>query len=192
MILDSTGRMTAIAMTALALSACGEAAKLPQLPQLTGSVGEPMRAPGSVPEVYARIAQNSRACWFGPDGALKTTHIFHADLTPPSRGETAELVVHELDRGGESRWGRRMFRILLQPADQQTAIAVDNISMPTEIGSRMRADVFQWSQGGTGCTTRNAEPVATAQTTEPAAAKTTAPATTASTPAKGKSAPSTN
>ena len=191
MILHSTGRLAAIAISALALNACGEAAKLPQLPQLTGSVGEPMRAPGSVPEVYARIAQNSRACWFGPEGALKTTHIFHADLEPPSRGEIAELVVHELDRGGESRWGRRVFKVSLQPSDQQTAIAVDNISMPTEIGSRMRADVFQWSQGGTGCTTRNADPVAQAQTAEPAA-KSSPPATTASTPAKGKSATRTN
>ncbi len=191
MILHSTGRLAAVAISALALNACGEAAKLPQLPQLTGSVGEPMRAPGSVPEVYARIAQNSRACWFGPEGALKTTHIFHADLEPPSRGEIAELVVHELDRGGESRWGRRVFKVSLQPSDQQTAIAVDNISMPTEIGSRMRADVFQWSQGGTGCTTRNAEPVAQAQTAEPAA-KNSPPATTASTPAKGKSATRTN
>ena len=191
MILHSTGRLAAIAISALALNACGEAAKLPQLPQLTGSVGEPMRAPGSVPEVYARIAQNSRACWFGPEGALKTTHIIHADLEPPSRGEIAELVVHELDRGGESRWGRRVFKVSLQPSDQQTAIAVDNISMPTEIGSRMRADVFQWSQGGTGCTTRNADPVAQAQTAEPAA-KRSPPETTASTPAKGKPATRTN
>ena len=191
MILHSTGRLAAIAISALALNACGEAAKLPQLPQLTGSVGEPMRAPGSVPEVYARIAQNSRACWFGPEGALKTTHIFHADIEPPSRGEIAELVVHELDRGGESRWGRRVFKVSLQPSDQQTAIAVDNISMPTEIGSRMRADVFQWSQGGTGCTTRNADPVAQAQTAEPAA-KRSPPETTASTPAKGKPATRTN
>jgi hypothetical protein len=112
-----------------------------------------MRAPGTVTDVYTRIAQGSRACWFGPDGALKATHIFHADLAPVSQGEVAEIAVHEFQKDAESRWGKRVFLVTLHPADGQTAIAVENIAMPDPIGSQMRADVFQWSQGGSGCTT---------------------------------------
>jgi len=142
---------------ALWVAACSDGAKLPELPQLVGP-GEPMRAPGSVTDVYARIAQGTRACWFGADGALKATHIFHADVAPASKGGIAEIAVHEYHPEGESRWGRRVFLVTLHPADGQTAIAVENLSMPDPIASQMRADVFQWSQGGTGCTTRQLDP----------------------------------
>lgn len=141
------------------VGACADGAKLPEIPKLVSAVpGEPMRAPGSVSEVYARIAQGTRGCWFGSDGALKTTHIFHADMTPASRGEVAEITVHEYQPKAESRWGKRVFLVTLHPADGQTAIAVENLSMPDPVGGQMRADVFQWSQGGTGCTTGKAAP----------------------------------
>ena len=146
-----------------------DGAKLPEIPKLVSAApGEPMRAPGTVPDVYTRIAQGTRGCWFSSGGALKTTHIFHAELAPASVGEVAEITIHEYQPTAESRWGRRVFRITLHPADGQTAIAVDNLSMPDPIGSQMRADVFAWSQGGSGCTTGKPEqPEATEAETSP-------------------------
>ena len=173
-----TFRVMALALAPWA-GACSDAVKLPQLPQLVDGPGEPMRAPGTTAEVYARIAQAARACWFGPDGALKDSYIFHAELEPPSRGEAAEISVHELDKSGSSRWGRKVFYVSLLPADGQTAITVENVSFPVPVSAPMRADVFQWSQGGAGCTTKQApglpQPASAAQT----------PATPAQT-AKGK------
>ncbi len=168
--------------TTLLLAACGEAAKLPQIPQLVGP-GEPMRASGSVTDVYTRIAQGTRSCWFGADGALKTTHVFHAELAPISKGEIAEITVHEFHPDADARWGKRVFLVTLHPADGQTAIAVENISMPDPIGSQMRTDVFQWSQGGTGCTTRplKGSPTVTSSTTPPSGQK---PQSTPSKPAR--------
>jgi hypothetical protein len=143
------------AASALVLSAggCSDQAKLPHLPQLAGP-GEVQRAAGSVTDVYARIARGARVCWFGPDGALKSTHIFHADVEPPSRGETAEIAVHEIDRTQPSPWGRRVFRVVLVPVDNQTAISVENLAMPDAVAATMRADVFGWVAGKSDCSTR--------------------------------------
>jgi len=145
----------AAGLIAAAAGACTGGAELPALPELPGT-NEPLRAPGHVTDVYMRIARGAAACWFGADGALKRSHIFYAEVDPPSRGETAEITVHEIDRTQASPWGRRAFRVLLAPADGATGIAVENINMPEEVARRMRADVFQWTEGNMACTTRQA------------------------------------
>ena len=148
-------RSLAANLIALMAGACAGGAQLPALPELPGE-NEPLRASGRVTDVYIRIARGAATCWFGSDGVLKRSHIFHAEVDPPSRGETAQIGVHEIDPAQASPWGRRVFRVLLTPAGDATSIAVDNIAMPDEMARRMRADVFQWAGGMPACTTKEA------------------------------------
>lgn len=162
-------RSLAAALMALMTEACAGGPQLPALPELPGT-NEPLRVSGPVSEVYMRLAHGATACWFGADGALKASHIFHAEVEPPSRGGTAEVTVHEIDRTQPSPWGRRAFRVQLVPADGATSIAVENFAMPEEVASRMRRDVFQWLQGKAACTTNEAPALsgATAAASDPA------------------------
>lgn len=148
----------AASLLAVMVGACSGGTQLPALPELPGK-NEPLRAPGRVTDVYMRIAHGAATCWFGADGALKRSHIFHADVDPPSRGETAQVTVHEIEPGQTSPWGRRAFRVQLAPADGATSIAVENIAMPEEVANRMRADVFEWIEGKSACATKEAAPL---------------------------------
>lgn len=136
----------AVIAAATSLGGCNTAS----LPSL-GSPGQPTRVSASSTEVYVRIAQGANACWFGPQGPLRTTHIFHADVEPVHGTGTAEIIVHERDATQPKPWGRRAFRIALTPVGEQTSIDVENLAMPAEAADRMRADVFQWVEGGSGC-----------------------------------------
>ena len=158
------GSPASVVIAAMA-AACAGGAELPALPELPGS-NDPTRAQGRVSDVYTLIARGARMCWFGADGALKETHIFHAALDPPSRGEMAEIVIQEIDRTQVSPWGRRTFRVRLTPADGATAIAVENIAMPDDLAASMRADVFKWTEGVMACSTRR-QPAATAASAPP-------------------------
>ncbi len=97
-------RSLASVVIAAMAAACAGGAELPSLPELPGS-NDPTRAQGRVSDVYTLIARGARMCWFGADGALKETHIFHAALDPPSRGEVAEIAIQEIDRTQVSPWG---------------------------------------------------------------------------------------
>lgn len=136
--------------------ACASEGHLPALPPLpqASETSDARRVAGSVTEVYTRVAQRAMRCWFGADGGLKQSHIFHADLAPPSRGEVAEIVIHELDRIESQSWGRRAFRVILGPADGQTSLEVENIAMPAELARRMQADVFDWAEARDACASR--------------------------------------
>ncbi|MCL4768404.1 MAG: hypothetical protein KJZ80_19475 [Hyphomicrobiaceae bacterium] len=149
-------------LTAVLAGACSEGVKLPALPALPGT-SEPLRAQGPVVDVYMRIARGAMACWFGADGALSGSHIFHADVEPASRGGTAEVVVHEMDHAQPKPWGRRAFRVLLGPADGATAISVENLAMPDEVATRMRADVFQWIESKAACSTKQSPAIPAAR-----------------------------
>lgn len=157
-------RFVAAVLMAASTGACAGGPALPALPDLPGT-NEPLRASGRVTDVYMRVAHGASECWFGAAGVLKATHIFHADLDPPSKGERAVITVQEIDRTQVSPWGRRVFRIQLTPADGATAIAVDNIAMPEEVAKRMRADVFQWIEGKSACSTKEAPDLAPPATT---------------------------
>lgn len=150
-------RFVAVTVMAALAGACAGGSALPALPALPDlPPNEPLRASGRVTDVYTRIARGSSACWFGADGALKGSYIFHAEVAPPSKGEVAEIAIHEIDRTQPSPWGRRVFRVQLVPVDGATSIAVDNLAMDEEIARRMRADLFQWIDGKPACTTKEA------------------------------------
>ena len=162
-------RFVAVLIMAAMAGACAGGSALPALPDLPDLHGsnEPLRASGRVTDVYMRIAHGAAGCWFGAAGPLKRTHIFHADLDPPSKGETAEIAIHEIDRTQPSPWGRRVFRVQLVPVDGATSIAVENVGIEEEVAKRMRADVYQWIEGKAACSTKEAAPAAPLVTAPP-------------------------
>jgi hypothetical protein len=116
-----------------------------------GAPGEATRVAVPVEEAYARIARGAHSCWFSATGPLRRTHIFHADVDPPTRGGAAEIGVLERDATQPSPWGRRVFRIELTASDGSTAIEVANLALPEALAARMRADVFEWLDGRSAC-----------------------------------------
>jgi len=110
-------------------------------------------APGTPTEVYALVARGILGCWFGANGPLKTTHIFNADAAPPSRGGTAEIVLHERDPTLRDQRGVRAFRVAFSSAAAGVHVVVTRIKMPSPQAELMARDVETWAKGGSGCLT---------------------------------------
>jgi hypothetical protein len=140
------GKYVASAATMLVAGCSGTSSQL-QLAVLNSSV----RTADPIIEVYSRVAQGAMACWFGQNGFLKATHVFYADVAPASSGQQAEIIIHERDTTQPRPWGRRAFRVTIATVDGETAVEAENIAMKDDVAGRMRADVFQWTQGKTGC-----------------------------------------
>lgn len=175
--------MLAPLVTALAsiLSACAGGPSLPQLPTV-GSLGtlpkiempavtiEPSLILVGSTEVYTRIARGAMTCWFGPQGRLTATHIFHADAAPTLNGGGVEIVVHERAVDQPKPWGYKAFRVQLSettgmdgsPGGGGTRITVDNVRMSDTEAPVMRAEVYQWASGTDGCKVSTPSVVATA------------------------------
>ena len=134
----------------LVLTGCATQSITASLPQNPGP-GEPSRIDGTPSTVYGLIASGASACWFAPTGQLKKTHVFYADADSPAKGGAAEIAVHERDAVSGRPWGLRVFKVQLKPSGEQSVIDVENIKMPEPMAGPMRADVFDWAQGGKGC-----------------------------------------
>lgn len=156
---------------ATALAGCAAQSITASLPKVTPVAGEPNQFDGSTTEIYGRIAAGAMRCWFAVNGQLKKSHIFHADAAPIAKGGAVEVNVLERDLVGPKPWGPKAFRITLSPASEQTTIAVENLKMPDAIAAQMRADVFQWGQGGTECKLKPIEPPSPPPAPEPAKKK---------------------
>jgi hypothetical protein len=107
--------------------------------------------PGTPTEVYALVARGAHRCWFGADGLLKPTHVFHAEADSPANGGTAEMVLHERDETLRDKRGVRAFRVSFSsvPAGVRLAIAVPR--MEQQLAQIMAKDVAAWAKGGTDC-----------------------------------------
>ncbi len=103
-------------------------------------------------------------CWFGPNGPLKTSHIFHADVSPPSeKGEIADIVLHERDMTQPTPRGARAYRILVSPNGETAShVEISNARLPDDLADALRADVLDWVRGGTGCKAQIVRPPAPA------------------------------
>lgn len=160
---------------ATALAGCSSAT-LPTLPLPTSAAYSQPPA-----EIYTRIAGGALGCWFGPTGPLKRTHIFHADVAPPSDNAGAEIVIHERDNTpGQSPRAIRAYRIIITRAPEGTFLAAENLKLPAPLAARMEADIQRWAKGQRGCNTEGPEDWPAQET------KASAPATSALPPAKGK------
>jgi hypothetical protein len=134
------------AWVALATSGCGTAS-LPTLPPLPVSA-----AYSETPvEIYSRIASGAMSCWFASSGPLKRTHIFHADVAPPSDNAGAEIVIHERDNAAASPRSLRAFRIEITRAPEGTFVKGENLKLPEPLATSMQEDIKRWASGGSGC-----------------------------------------
>jgi hypothetical protein len=113
-------------------------------------------AQGSPTEVYSLVARGALRCWFGADGPLKTTHIFHADAKPPAQGGAAEIVLHERD--GDQR-GARAFRVAFS-GEGSVRVDTSSLKIPLPMAELMARDVEVWAKGGSGCLVRPEAPAA--------------------------------
>jgi hypothetical protein len=132
----------------LALSGCS-GASLPELPKLALPAGAAYSEPPA--EIYTRIARGAMSCWFGSFGPLKGTHIFNAEVAPPSENAGAEIVIHERDPAAPSPRALRAYRIDIKRAPEGTFVAVENLKLREPLAAAMQEDVKRWAGGATGC-----------------------------------------
>ncbi len=115
---------------------------------LGGSTTERVEPPV---EIYSRIARGALRCWFGTQGSLKKTHVFHADVAPPSAGGGAEIAIYERDLSGQSPRSIRAFRITIARSGDGSNIQPENFRMPETVARDMSADVGRWAMGTDEC-----------------------------------------
>ena len=84
-------------------------------------------------EIYSRIARGALRCWFGTQGSLKKTHVFHADVAPPTTGSGAEIAIYERDKSGQSPRSIRAFRIAIAVSGNGSHVQPENFRMPENI-----------------------------------------------------------
>jgi hypothetical protein len=131
----------------LAVTGCGTTSLQQTLGAAMGSVSH---AEPPV-EIYSRIARGALSCWFGPQGSLKKTHIFHADAAPPTAGGEAEIILHERDTGAQSPRSLRWFRINVIKSGEGSTVQVENLRFPEPAAREMTADVVRWAGGTYDC-----------------------------------------
>jgi len=102
-------------------------------------------------EVYSRIARGALKCWFGRNGSLKGTHVFHADADSPVKGGAAEIVVFERDQTNQNPRGLRTLRVAIAPVGEGAHVGVELLRVHPTLGARMREDVIRWAGGSSGC-----------------------------------------
>lgn len=126
----------------------------PALPKLTSSLGaDPLPlGPNEDPpvDVYARVARGALKCWFGPEGSLKATHVFHGKADPSSAGGAAEIGVQTREAGSD-HGVLRAFAVLIKPLGEGSAIEVQNVRFSEADAVLMKADVVRWVAGEEGC-----------------------------------------
>ena len=170
------GGRTAVAIVLLSALAGCTSATGPQLPVgsaaiETSSAEKPVPVAGQEPtgtilmakstptEAYEVVARGALGCWFGADGPLKPTHVFHAEADPPASGGAAEIVLHERDPAFRDQRGPRAFRVTFANAPPGGAqVGIANIKMVTALGDAMTKDVETWAAGGKGCEVRRLFP----------------------------------
>jgi hypothetical protein len=111
-------------------------------------------------DAYTNIARAMLACWFGAEGPLSTTHVFHAEAAPPAEGGNAEIVVHERDLEQRDRRGPRALRITLRRTGSGSDVLIAVLRARPELGQLMREDVEVWAKGASGCRVRTLFPQA--------------------------------
>jgi hypothetical protein len=121
-------------------------------------IGTTLMAKGTPTEVYEVVARGALGCWFGANGPLKPTHVFHAEAEPPASGGAAEIVLHERDPAYRDQRGPRAFRVSFAGAPGGAKVSIANIKMVTALGEAMTKDVEAWAAGGAGCEVRRLYP----------------------------------
>ncbi len=102
-------------------------------------------------DLYSKVARGALTCWFGSQGSLKKTHIFHAEAAPEHSGGTVEIVIHERDQGAPSPRSLRTYRVAITPSANGSRMVAENLKMSDAMAKDMRADLARWSTGNSTC-----------------------------------------
>jgi hypothetical protein len=114
--------------------------------------------PGNPTDVYALVARGALRCWFGADGPLRPTHVFHAEAESPAKGGAAEMVLHERDETMRDKRGARAFLVSFAGAPAGVRVGVTMPRMEQQLAQLMVKDVAAWTKGGTDCEVRKHMP----------------------------------
>jgi hypothetical protein len=168
-----------IALVPAALAGACASSSLSPLPPGQGASGAPAPSPGSLAGLettlivsatptatYAHVARGILGCWFGADGPLKATHVFHAEAQPPAEGGAAEIVVHERDVSLRDQRGVRAYRIGIAKEPAGARLVAAALKMEPRLARVMAKDVEVWAKGGTGCQLRSQFPAPPAAKTD--------------------------
>ncbi|MDX2201895.1 MAG: hypothetical protein NW223_04040 [Hyphomicrobiaceae bacterium] len=109
-------------------------------------------------DAYAAVAQGALNCWFGANGPMKRSHVFHADANPPANGGGAEIVLLEKNATLTEMKGARAFRVAFVPSGAGTQVAVTRLKVDEAVGGALGRDVETWARGQTGCALRSVLP----------------------------------
>jgi hypothetical protein len=101
-------------------------------------------------EVYARVARGALKCWFGTEGSLKKTHVFHAKADSPTAATPIEIAVNTREEG-TSHGVLRAFAISITPSGSGSLVESKNIRFPAPQAEIMIADVGRWTSGKDDC-----------------------------------------
>jgi hypothetical protein len=154
-------------------------------PTETSSVATPSQpyetsvvASGTPTGVFTQVAQGTLGCWFGVNGPLKASHVYHAEAEPPAKGGEAEIVIHERDLSHRDQRGPRAYRISFAGEMGGVRVTAAALKLQLRLAEAMARDVETWAKEGVkgegGCQLR-----ALLQPPPPVVAKAT------TTPAKG-------
>ena len=182
--------MACIVLLAIGAGACSSA-NLPQLPASpdaleTGAVasglpeGTPVETavvvPGTPTEIYTLVAGGALRCWFGADGPLKATHVFHAEAAPPADGGVAQIVLHERDASLRDQRGPRAFLVAFTRDPGGARVGITTIKVAAPLSELMVRDVAVWASGGAGCQARALRPPQAAEPVQKSGKAKTLPA----------------
>ncbi|RTL71566.1 MAG: hypothetical protein EKK41_09365 [Hyphomicrobiales bacterium] len=165
-------RAAACLLLAGLVSACGQQIALPpaevagqpnSAPTTTASVPKPIEAGVSdasftvgsnATDTYAAVARGALNCWFGANGPMKRSHIFHADANPPAKGGSAEIVLQERDASLSDQRGVKAFRVAFIPTGDGTQVTVSHLKVDPNVALALTRDVETWARGQAGCQLR--------------------------------------
>jgi hypothetical protein len=121
------------------------------MPSLTALLPTSDNVVGSSTDVYTRIARGVLTCWFGAAGPLKSTHVYHAEADPASKGGKSEIEIFQKDPTASDPRSLRAYRVVILPSGSTAKVEIENIKIGEPLASRLGADVLRWSQAEGGC-----------------------------------------
>lgn len=118
-------------------------------------IGTTPTVQGTPTDAYQRVAQRALTCWFGGHGPLKKTHVFNAEVPPPSKGAGAEIFIHEREVApapNQSPRGARVYRIAFaRESDETTRMSIETGKLPADLAGAMDKDAVAWVSGRESC-----------------------------------------
>ncbi len=111
---------------------------------------EPQRLSfGAPPQVLHTFVEKMKQCWFNGPRAVLAGYTYETGEEPGQAG-TAEgfqdIKIFGADGAGE------VFEVQFHPYNENTLIVTKNVSMPSDLMTRLKRDIQLWALSGPDCT----------------------------------------